>query len=83
MSIIRGVEVDIENQLDNFKASHKEERGKLKYWAGKAAEAAKQIEERDGGWGAALQATDRGAAGIVSAFRRGWGEPQAAHSRRF
>lgn len=48
VSIIRGVEVDIENQLDNFKASHKEERGKLKYWAGKAAEAARQIEERDG-----------------------------------
>lgn len=50
MSIIRGVEVDIENQLDNFKASHKEERGKLKYWTGKAAEAARQIAERDGGW---------------------------------
>lgn len=44
------MEVDIENQLDNFKASHKEERGKLKYWAGKAAEAARQIEERDGGF---------------------------------
>ncbi|KAL4452508.1 hypothetical protein ABPG75_008170 [Micractinium tetrahymenae] len=48
VSIIRTNEVDIENKLDDFKASHKEERGKLKIWAGKAAEAAKQIEEHDG-----------------------------------
>lgn len=48
VSIIRQVEVDIANETELQRASHKEERGKLKLWSGKAKEAAAAIAERDG-----------------------------------
>ncbi|PSC72157.1 structural maintenance of chromosomes 4 [Micractinium conductrix] len=48
VATIRQVEVDIQDELDKQKSAHKEERSKVRYWGGKAAEAAKAIEERDG-----------------------------------
>lgn len=51
VAIIRQVEVDIANEIELQRASHKEERGKLKLWSGKAKEAAAAIKEHDGGRG--------------------------------
>ena len=48
VSIIRQVEVDIANEIDQFKAAHKEESSKLKLWSTKARECAAQIAECDG-----------------------------------
>ncbi|KAI3438320.1 hypothetical protein D9Q98_000754 [Chlorella vulgaris] len=48
VAIIRQVEVDIEGQIEQQKAAHKDERSKLNLWSGKAKQCAAQIEERDG-----------------------------------
>jgi hypothetical protein len=50
VAIIRQVEVDIEGQIEQQKAAHKDERSKLNLWSGKAKQCAAQIEERDGEW---------------------------------
>ena len=51
VGIIRSVEVDITNELEQQKGSLKEEGRSARHWAKKAEDCAKQIEERDGGWG--------------------------------
>jgi hypothetical protein len=48
VAIIRQVEVDITNEIDQQKGNHKEERSKLKLWSGKAKEVAQLIQQRDG-----------------------------------
>lgn len=48
VGIIRAVEVDIQNEMDQQKASLREESKNLKHWARKADELAKQVAERDG-----------------------------------
>ena len=48
VAIIRQVEVDITNEIDQQKGNHKEERSKLKLWSGKAKEVAQLLQQRDG-----------------------------------
>eukprot|EP00887_Chlorella_sp_A99_P001225 scaffold14.g1225.t1 len=48
VGIIRGVEVDIANEIDQQRASLREEGKNAKHWGRKAEEHARQIAERDG-----------------------------------
>ena len=51
VGIIRQTEVDVEAELESQRKAHADERSKHKRWANEATKWAKEIAERDGGWG--------------------------------